>query len=113
MALTKNADFIGKDAAREMKQNGGGKLRLRTFTVDAKDADVIGDEPIWFQGKVRGWVTSGGYAHASGKSVAMGYVEKEIAGEAEGWEIELLGERLTAHLQAEPLFDPKALRMRG
>ena len=113
VALTKNADFIGKQAAQEMKAAGGGKLRLRSFTLDAKDADVIGDEPIWFQGKVRGWVTSGGYAHASGKSVAMGYVEQEIADEAEGWEIELLGDRLAAHLQAEPLFDPQAERMRG
>jgi dimethylglycine dehydrogenase len=113
VALGKNADFIGKQAAQEMKANGGGKLRLRTFVVEAKKADVIGDEPIWHGGKVRGWVTSGGFAHASGKSVALGYVEKEIADEAEGWEIELLGERLGARLQAEPLFDPEAERMRG
>ena len=94
---------------------GGSQLtrRLRSFVLDAKDADVIGDEPIYHQGAVRGWVTSGGYAHASGMSVALGYVDREIADEAEGWEIELLGERLTARLQAEPLFDPQAERMRG
>ena len=31
--------------------------------VDATDADVLGDEPIWHDGKVIGWVTSGGYGH--------------------------------------------------
>ncbi len=112
VSLTKNADFIGKAAATKEKQQGG-KLRLCSFILAAKDADVIGDEPIWFRGEVKGWVTSGGYAHASGKSVAMGYVPREIAGEAEGWEIELLGERLSARLLSEPLFDPKGERMRG
>ena len=76
------------------KRKAGGKLRLRAFIVDAEDADMIGDEPIWFDGAVRGWVTSGGYAHNSKASVAMGYVPKEIADESDGFEIELLGKRL-------------------
>ncbi|HCF74202.1 MAG TPA: hypothetical protein DES72_10600, partial [Gammaproteobacteria bacterium] len=61
----------------------------------------------------KGWVTSGGYAHASGVSVAMGYVYKDIADEQQGWSIEILGERCAAQLQAAPLFDPAAERMRG
>ena len=62
---------------------------------------------------MRGWVTSGGYAHAAGLSVAVGYVPKEIAEVEDGWSIELLGEVLPARLQAEPLFDPEGVRMRG
>jgi len=112
VAYGKEADFIGKAAAlAERKQ--GGKLRLRAFIVDADDADVIGDEPIWFGGAVRGWVTSGGYAHHSKKSVAIGYVPKEIADESDGFEIELLGKRLAARIQAAPLFDVNFERMRG
>ena len=68
--------------ARSPSASEGGKLRLRAFIVEAEDADVIGDEPIWFGGAVRGWVTSGGYAHNAKASVAMGYVPKEIADEA-------------------------------
>ncbi|MEL6375457.1 MAG: FAD-dependent oxidoreductase, partial [Pseudomonadota bacterium] len=112
VALGKDADFIGKGAA-EAERDGGGKLRLRTFIVDASTADVIGDEPIFFKDKVRGWVTSGGYAHASGKSVALGYVDKEIADELDGWHIELLGENRDAVLQPQPLFDANGARMRG
>ena len=112
VAYGKEADFIGKTAAlAERKQ--GGKLRLRSFIVDADDADVIGDEPIWFGGAVRGWVTSGGYAHHSKKSVAVGYVPKEIADESDGFEIELLGKRHAARIQAAPLFDANFERMRG
>ena len=86
---------------------------MRTFVVEANDADVIADEPIWFGEKAKGWVTSGGYAHNSGVSVAMGYVPKEIADEVQGWSVEILGERYPATLQAEPLFDPSGNRMRG
>ena len=95
VALGKEADFIGKAAARAERETGG-LLRLRTFILEAKDADVIGDEPIYLDGEVRGWVTSGGYAHASGLSVAVGYVPKEIADVVSGWSIELLGEVLPA-----------------
>jgi dimethylglycine dehydrogenase len=112
VALKKEADFIGKTGAAAEKEHGG-KLRLRVFTVEAKDADAIGDEPIRYEGEVKGWVTSGGYAHASGVSVAMGYVPKEIADKQYGWSIDILGETLPASPQAEPLFDPSAERMRG
>jgi dimethylglycine dehydrogenase len=112
VAYGKDADFIGK-AGATAERSAGGKLRLRAFIVDTADADMIGDEPIWFGGQVRGWVTSGGYAHGSQLSVAMGYVPKEIAGEAEGFEIELLGKRHPARIQPAPLFDANLERMRG
>lgn len=112
VALKKDADFIGKQAAADEKANGG-TLRLRTFVVEAKNADVIGDEPIYFNGEVRGWVTSGGYAHASGVSVALGYVPKEIADEIDGWSVELLGDILPARLQPQPLFDANGAKMRS
>ena len=90
--LQKN-DFIGREAAAREKEDGG-KLRRVTFVVDAADADVLGDEPIWHDGKVIGWVTSGGYAHYVDRSLAQGYVPKELAVDgADGFEIEILGER--------------------
>ncbi len=112
VAYGKQAEFIGKAAALAEKQ-AGGKLRLRAFILDAEDADVIGDEAIWHEGQVRGWVTSGGYAHGSKLSVALGYVPKEIADAAGGFEIELLGKRYPARIQPAPLFDANLERMRG
>ena len=103
-ATRKEAAFIGKGAASNEKADGG-SLRLRAYKIEAKTADAIGDEPIYHKGNVVGWVTSGGYAAASGVSVAMGYVPKEIADETEGFEIELLGQRLKATMLPHPLFD--------
>jgi dimethylglycine dehydrogenase len=112
VAYSKEAAFIGREAAQAERQ-AGGRLRLRAFVMEADDADVIGDEPIWHDGAVRGWVTSGGYAHNAGKSIAMGYVPKEIADEPDGFEIELLGRRHKARLQPAPLFDANFERLRG
>ena len=112
VAYGKDADFIGKAAALQEREDGG-KLRLCAFVIEAKNADVIGDEPVYHNGEVKGWVTSGGFAHHSQKSVAMGYVPKEIANEADGFEIELLGEKLKATIQTVPLFDANYERMRG
>ncbi len=112
VAYGKTADFIGKTAAIR-ERDSGGAVRLCFFSVDADDADAMGDEPIWRGGEVVGAITSGGYAHWSGVSVACGYVPKELAVEDDGWEIELLGDRRPARLQRVPLFDPNGAAMRG
>ncbi len=109
--LKKN-DFVGRGAAAQEKLSGG-KLRLSTFAVEATDADAIGDEPIWRNGKVVGWVTSGGYGHCVGKSLAMGYIEKADAEATEGFEIEIIGERRPAVRLAAPAYDPTGAIMRG
>ncbi len=112
VAYDKPAEFIGKAAAFEERASGGA-LRLVHFAVEAHDSDPIGDEPIWHEGEVRGWVTSGGYAHGSGTAVAQGYVPKEIAQSDGAWEVEILGERRAMTRLAAPLFDANGSRMRS
>ena len=111
--LTKN-DFIGRDAAMEEKRTGG-KLRRVSMIVDAGDADVLGDEPISHKGKVVGWVTSGGFAHFVNKSMAQGYVPRELADDLGNgaFEIEIIGEQRKATIIVDPPFDPKGERMRS
>ena len=110
--LTK-VDFIGRDAVLKEKQSGG-TLRRVSMVVEATDADVLGDEPIWHDDKVIGWVTSGGYAHYVERSLAQGYVPKELANDTRpgAFEIEILGERRPAGIITEPLFDASGARMR-
>jgi dimethylglycine dehydrogenase len=105
-------DFVGKSAA-EAARDGGGERRLVLLEVDAGDADAFGDEPIWHDGRVSGWVTSGGYGHTVGKSLALGYVPKALATAGRGFEVEIIGERRPARILAEPPVDPRGLRMRG
>ncbi len=86
---------------------------MTVFTVHDSEVDVIGDEPIYHKDKCVGWITSGGYAHAAGKSVAIGFVPKDVAGESDGFEIEILGQNYKASPQREPLFDADASHMRS
>jgi dimethylglycine dehydrogenase len=156
--LEKN-DFVGREAAAK-EQAEGPKLRRVSFVVDALDADVMGDEPIWAkvstdygtvekphgfgaprfdaagkeqrrsaaadgasavrgivdgEWRVVGWITSGGYAHHVEKSMAQGYVPAALAeDESAGlFEIEILGHRRPARINAEPLFDPAGEKMRA
>jgi dimethylglycine dehydrogenase len=112
--LSKN-DFIGREQAA--KEKDAPNLKRVTFVVDADDADVIGDEPIWHDGEVVGWVTSGGYAHHVDASLAQGYIPAALAnggdGSGGGFEIEIIGDRRPAKIQHEPLFDPEGARMRA
>ena len=112
VAYDKPASFIGKSGALAERDTGG-TMRLCSFVIEANDADVIGDEPIAHNGTVVGWVTSGGYAHGAGKSMAQGYVPKNIADDDSGWSVELLGQILPAKRQKFPLFDANASRMRS
>ena len=111
VALDKG-EFIGCEAARQEREEGP-RRRLVTMVVDAVDADAVGDEPVWHDGEVVGWVTSGGYAHTVGCSVALGYVPSELADPRRRLEIEILGSRRKAAVQPAPLFDPHGLRMRS
>jgi dimethylglycine dehydrogenase len=105
-------EFVGRAAAIEEKESGG-KLRLATFTVDAGDADAIGDEPIWHDGRVVGWVTSGAYGHRVQRSLALGYVPRALAEVSEGFEIEIIGERHRARRESAAAFDPSGGLMRA
>ena len=73
----------------------------------------MGDEPIWHADEVVGWVTSGGYGHTVGKSIALGYVENAVAGETKGFAVELMGERRSATRSPGALVDPLGARMRA
>lgn len=112
-------DFVGRDALVAKYADGGpgAALKLVTFTVDTEEglagSDVSGDEPIWLAGEVVGWVTSGGYAHHSETSVAMGYVPADSADSSGPWEIEIVGQRRPATRVEHCIWDPEGTRMRS
>jgi len=108
----KKNEFIGRAAAAEEKASGGA-LRLVTFKVDATDADAIGDEPIWHDGKAVGWVTSGAFGHRVNHSLALGYVPAALAAVDAGFEIEIIGERHKAHRMTGAAFDSSGMLMRA
>jgi len=104
-------DFIGRAAATEQKA-AGAKRRLVTLTVDTKDIDAIGDEPVWHNGEIVGVTTSGGYGHRVQRSIALAYVPTPLARDGERFEVVVLGEKYPATLSTKALWDPSGSRMR-
>ena len=82
--------------------------------VDAKDADVWGDEPIWLDGKVAGLRLLRRLCASRQESRSpWAFCPSRTIKDGLKVEIEILGERRPAVLVSEALFDPKAERLRG
>jgi dimethylglycine dehydrogenase len=111
IAWNKPADFIGR-AAAEAERAAPPARKLCAFEVDADDADVVAWEPIWLDGEVQGFCTSGGYSHWTEKSVAQGFLPRDRAIPGTVVEIEILGQRRPARVIEGPLFDPEFSRFR-
>jgi len=105
-------DFIGK-AAAEAERDTPPARTLAVFEVDADDADVVAYEPIFIDGRVQGFCTSGGYSHWTGKSIAYGLIPREQATPGVEVEIEILGDLRPARLLTDPIFDATGERMRA
>jgi len=112
ISFKKNTDFIGRTAAEAERAKGAAR-QLVAFEVDALDADVHAYEPVWIDGTVQGFCTSGGYSHHAGKSIALALIPTEKVQSGLEAEIEILGEMRPARLITEHLFDPDMSRMRG
>ena len=106
-------DFIGREAALAERDSEGPSQVVVTLEVDAEDADASGYEPIWKDGKLVGFVTSGGYGYTVGKSLAMAMVDRDLTAEGTELTVHIVGAERTARVIAASPYDPTAKAMRG
>ncbi len=104
--------FIGKQAAQGEREQGV-EMQMVTLVVDADEVDCSGSEAVMHRGACVGYVTSGGYAHYTGHSVAIAYVPTTMAVDGTRFEVEILGHYRSARLHQAPLHDPAGTRMRS
>ena len=107
-----NKDFIGKDASLKEKKEGH-KKKLITMTIETKDIDVTNDEAIIKNNKCVGYITSGGYAHYSKKSMALGYVPVELSKHNTSLNVEINGQLYKANVTDRPLYDSNGGKMKS
>ena len=106
-----NKEFVGKDATLKIKEEGAAR-KLVTLVIDTP-IDVTLDEAVLKDAEAVGYITSGGYAHIVDKSMALAYVSTQNAEAGVELEVEILGERYKATVQAQPLYDPAGGKMRS
>ncbi len=114
--LDKNAAFIGRDALLRQKE-AGLKKRLVQFALEDPEPLLYHNEPIYRDGEIVGYTTSGNYGHHLGAAIALGYVNHPDGVDADfvnsgRYEIEVACERFPARASLRPLYDPKAERVR-
>ncbi|MBM4423412.1 MAG: FAD-dependent oxidoreductase [Chloroflexi bacterium] len=112
VALHKPVDFIGKQALERVKAEGI-KQKLCCITLADPNTVTFGSEPIRHDGKVAGWITSGGYGYTVRKSIAYGYLPVALSQPGTKLTIESFGVEIDAVVEREPLYDPKGERIRA
>src|SRR5258706_8131252 len=112
VALNKSADFMGKAALQKQKVEGV-KQKLCCIVLDDSNSIVFGSEPIRYEGKVVGWVTSGGFGYSINKSIAYTYLPIELAKPGTRVSVECFGVEIQAEVQKEPLYDPKGEKIKA
>ena len=116
VAYDKQGGFIGRDALLRQKESGVTK-RLVQFLLNDPAPLLHHNEPIWRDGVIAGYVTSGNYGHTLGGAIGMGYINNPEGVNANyiksgAYEIEVAGIRIPATASLRPMYDPKNSRIR-
>ena len=104
-------NFIGREAALRERDHGVAR-RLVLLEVDAADADAAKDDGIWLDERLVGVVTSGAYGHHVGMSLALAYVDIEVAAARPNLIVTVVGEPRPARILPEVPYDPLGFRLR-
>ncbi len=104
-------DFVGKEPTLKAREDGVAR-KLVTLIVDTQ-IDVTLDEAVMKDGAAVGYITSGGYAHRSQKSMALAYVASEHAAPGTKLQVEILGMLCDAEVLGGPLYDANGANMRA
>jgi 4-methylaminobutanoate oxidase (formaldehyde-forming) len=102
-------EFIGHDA---LERAGEPTRRLACLVLDDPRSIVLGSEPVRFEGRALGRVTSGGYGYSVESSIAYAYLPVELVEPGTKVSVGVFGRDVGAEVRAEPLFDPSNEKVR-
>jgi len=118
VAWDKSCGFIGRDTLLQKRQVGPSR-RLVQFKLLNPENLLYHNEPVWRDGVIVGYLSSGAYGHTLGAAIGMGYISDPTGGtvdaafiEGGNYEIEIACERVPATASLRPLYDPENSRIR-
>ena len=110
--LNKKSKFIGSEALRDKLQSGV-DIKIVYLEVDVDNADPRGNEPVYYNDKIVGVVTSGGYGFRVKKSLAFAYVNSDLATEGQEFLISIQGQKRKAKVLHLPAYDPENKKLKS
>ena len=88
------------------------RWKLVLLDVAAIDTDPLGGEGVFLNGRRVGVVTTTGYGHTTGRSLAWAYVDPDLDGPGTELDVLVLGEPVPARILDGPVWDPASVRPR-
>lgn len=106
-------DFIGRDALVRWRERGLANRFVTLEVHDVTDADALGNNPIYANGKLVGRATGGNYGFRVEKSLALAMVSSEFSEPSTDLEMDILGTRHRVTVIPESPYDPENQRLRS
>ena len=105
-------DFLGRNGLAEWKSKGFLNSFVTLEVKGVEDADAIGNNPIYLNGKLVGRATSGGFGHRINKSIALAMVNPDFSKLGNELEINILGKNYKCEVVNESPYDPENKKIR-
>jgi glycine cleavage system aminomethyltransferase T/glycine/D-amino acid oxidase-like deaminating enzyme len=122
VAFDKPGGFIGRDALIRQRDAGPVEFRLVSLRVQkatlAEGPYLFHNEPVWRDGAIVGYVSTGAWGFRLGGSFGLASVRKSGGVTADwlsqgGFDVDVAGKRHAVDLQFAPFYDPKSDRLRS
>ena len=115
--MKSNQPFLGREAIEKTSQAPLTKM-LAGFTTEREDIVLSGRETILRDGKLAGYLTSGGYGYTVGKPIGFGYVRNGSGVDkgylkAGSYELVVANEIVKCNMHLEAVYDPKNERVKA
>ena len=116
-SFDKPQQFMGRESLLRQRDNTVLSKRLVQFALDDPKPLLYHDEPIYRNGEMVGYITSGAYGHTLGSAIGLGYVNhgQGVSDDfilSGSYEIEVAWKRYTARASLTSMYDPKNKNMR-
>ena len=105
-------DYIGR-AAVDAERVSPPKKRYRTLEIDLGAPPCWGTEPVLKDGRLLGYVTSGGMGWRTDKMLAVAWLDAEGSEPGSELEVQILMETYAAVVVDDPVYDPGNARLLG
>jgi dimethylglycine oxidase len=109
--LSKDADFIGREAAAEIKERGVTR-KLCCLVTDDPSVVLVGKEPLLDGSTPVGYVTSAAYGATLGESILYGYLPLPLSEPGTALSVHSEGADHGVTVVSEPRFDPEMARLK-
>ncbi|MGI9305823.1 MAG: GcvT family protein [Gammaproteobacteria bacterium] len=106
-------DFMGRDGLLRWKEKGFKWQSVTLEVRDVSDADPLGNNAVFHEGKMVGRATSGNFGPRLGKSLALAMIPPALASSGALLEIDVLGKKHAAAIVEESPYDPQNAVLRA